>query len=122
LAVTTCEQNLGQLPVIRDLRRRHHVLAELVWVPGFSGISCVRAFYSTRPILGKHQGPQSLMMSPRRTRWWPSPAACGGYVGPKDPFEAKVVDATPQSRESGIHIGMTGREAERLLAACLVAA
>lgn len=39
-------------------------------------------------------------------------------VDPEDLFEAKIVDATPQAKELGITVGMTGREAvERLLAA-----
>jgi uncharacterized protein YunC (DUF1805 family) len=39
-------------------------------------------------------------------------------VEPEDLFEAKIVDATPQARQLGIQLGMTGREAvEQLLAA-----
>src|ERR1700674_2961862 len=39
-------------------------------------------------------------------------------VEPEDLFEAKIVDATPQARELGVRVGMTGREAvETLLAA-----
>jgi uncharacterized protein YunC (DUF1805 family) len=39
-------------------------------------------------------------------------------VNPEDLFDARIVDATPQARELGIHAGMTGREAvEALLAA-----
>jgi uncharacterized protein YunC (DUF1805 family) len=39
-------------------------------------------------------------------------------VDPEDLFEAKIVEATPQAKQLGITIGMTGREAvERLLAA-----
>ena len=39
-------------------------------------------------------------------------------VDPEDLFEAKIVDATPQAKELGITVGMTGRDAvERLLAA-----
>jgi uncharacterized protein YunC (DUF1805 family) len=39
-------------------------------------------------------------------------------VDPEDLLEAKIVDATPQAKQLGITIGMTGREAvERLLAA-----
>jgi uncharacterized protein YunC (DUF1805 family) len=39
-------------------------------------------------------------------------------VDPEDLLEAKIVDATPQARQLGIQIGMTGREAvERMLAA-----
>jgi uncharacterized protein YunC (DUF1805 family) len=38
-------------------------------------------------------------------------------VDPEDLFEAKIVDATPQAKELGITVGMTGREAvEKLLA------
>jgi uncharacterized protein YunC (DUF1805 family) len=38
-------------------------------------------------------------------------------VDPEDLFEAKIVDATPQAKQLGVTIGMTGREAvERLLA------
>jgi uncharacterized protein YunC (DUF1805 family) len=38
-------------------------------------------------------------------------------VDPEDLFEAKIVDATPQAKELGIHVGMTGREAVELLLA-----
>jgi uncharacterized protein YunC (DUF1805 family) len=39
-------------------------------------------------------------------------------VNPEDLFDARIVDATPQARELGIQVGMTGREAvERLLVA-----
>lgn len=39
-------------------------------------------------------------------------------VEPEDLFEAKIVDATPQAKELGVRVGMTGREAvETLLAA-----
>lgn len=39
-------------------------------------------------------------------------------VNPEDLLEAKIVDATPQARNLGIQLGMSGREAvERLLAA-----
>ena len=39
-------------------------------------------------------------------------------VNPEDLFDARIVDATPQARELGIQVGMSGREAvERLLAA-----
>ena len=39
-------------------------------------------------------------------------------VEPEDLFNARIVEATPQARELGIQVGMTGREAvERLLAA-----
>jgi uncharacterized protein YunC (DUF1805 family) len=39
-------------------------------------------------------------------------------VEPEDLFEARIVDATPQARELGIRVGMTGREAvEAMLAA-----
>ncbi len=38
-------------------------------------------------------------------------------VNPEDLFDAKIVDATPQARELGIQIGMTGREAVELLLA-----
>jgi uncharacterized protein YunC (DUF1805 family) len=42
-------------------------------------------------------------------------------IDPEDLFDARIVDATPQARELGIRIGMTGREAaELLLAATLV--
>src|SRR6185369_16112000 len=36
-------------------------------------------------------------------------------VDPEDLFDAKIVDATPQARELGIQVGMTGREAVELL-------
>ena len=38
-------------------------------------------------------------------------------VNPEDLFEARIVDATPQARELGIQLGMTGREAVELLLA-----
>src|ERR1700732_4772583 len=39
-------------------------------------------------------------------------------VEPEDLLEAKIVDATPQARELGVRVGMTGREAvETLLVA-----
>ena len=39
-------------------------------------------------------------------------------VNPEDLFDAKIVDATPQAKQLGVRVGMTGREAvERLLAA-----
>ncbi len=38
-------------------------------------------------------------------------------VNPEDLLDAKIVDATPQARELGIRIGMTGREAVELLLA-----
>jgi uncharacterized protein YunC (DUF1805 family) len=38
-------------------------------------------------------------------------------VEPEDLFEAKIVDATPQAKELGIRVGMTGREAVELLLA-----
>ncbi len=38
-------------------------------------------------------------------------------VNPEDLFEAKIVEATPQARELGIQVGMTGREAVELLLA-----
>jgi uncharacterized protein YunC (DUF1805 family) len=38
-------------------------------------------------------------------------------VNPEDLFEARIVDATPQAKELGIQIGMTGREAVELLLA-----
>jgi uncharacterized protein YunC (DUF1805 family) len=38
-------------------------------------------------------------------------------VNPEDLLDARIVDATPQARELGIQIGMSGRDAvERLLA------
>ena len=38
-------------------------------------------------------------------------------VEPEDLFNARIVDATPQARELGVRVGMTGREAvEALLA------
>jgi uncharacterized protein YunC (DUF1805 family) len=38
-------------------------------------------------------------------------------VDPEDLFEAKIVDATPQAKQLGVTVGMTGREAvEKLLA------
>ena len=38
-------------------------------------------------------------------------------VDPEDLFDARIVDATPQARELGIQVGMTGREAVELLLA-----
>jgi uncharacterized protein YunC (DUF1805 family) len=38
-------------------------------------------------------------------------------VNPEDLFDARIVDATPQARELGIQIGMTGRQAVELLLA-----
>jgi uncharacterized protein YunC (DUF1805 family) len=38
-------------------------------------------------------------------------------VNPEDLFEAKIVEATPQARELGIQIGMTGRQAVELMLA-----
>jgi uncharacterized protein YunC (DUF1805 family) len=39
-------------------------------------------------------------------------------VEPEDLLDARIVDATPQARELGVRVGMTGREAvEALLAA-----
>jgi uncharacterized protein YunC (DUF1805 family) len=38
-------------------------------------------------------------------------------VNPEDLFDARIVDATPQARELGIKLGMTGREAVELLLA-----
>ncbi len=39
-------------------------------------------------------------------------------VNPEDLLDAKIVDATPQAKQLGIQVGMTGRDAvERLLAA-----
>src|SRR5947209_16436404 len=38
-------------------------------------------------------------------------------VDPEDLFDASIVDATPQARELGVHLGMTGREAVELLLA-----
>jgi uncharacterized protein YunC (DUF1805 family) len=38
-------------------------------------------------------------------------------VNPEDLFDARIVDATPQARELGIKVGMTGREAVELLLA-----
>ena len=38
-------------------------------------------------------------------------------VEPEDLFNARIVDATPQARELGIQVGMTGREAVELLLA-----
>ena len=38
-------------------------------------------------------------------------------VDPEDLFEAKIVDLTPQARELGIQVGMTGREAVEILLA-----
>jgi uncharacterized protein YunC (DUF1805 family) len=38
-------------------------------------------------------------------------------VDPEDLFEARIVAATPQARDLGIQVGMTGREAVELLLA-----
>jgi uncharacterized protein YunC (DUF1805 family) len=38
-------------------------------------------------------------------------------VNPEDLFDAKIVDATPQAKQLGIQVGMTGREAVELLLA-----
>jgi uncharacterized protein YunC (DUF1805 family) len=39
-------------------------------------------------------------------------------IQPEDLLDARIVEATPQARDLGIQIGMTGREAvERMLAA-----
>ena len=38
-------------------------------------------------------------------------------VTPEDLFDAKIVDATPQAKELGIWVGMTGRDAVELLLA-----
>lgn len=38
-------------------------------------------------------------------------------VNPEDLFDAKIVEATPQAKELGITIGMTGRDAVELLLA-----
>ena len=38
-------------------------------------------------------------------------------VDPEDLFDARIVDATPQAKELGIQVGMTGREAVELLLA-----
>src|SRR5947209_11336046 len=38
-------------------------------------------------------------------------------VNPEDLLDAKIVDATPQAKELGIQVGMTGREAIELLLA-----
>ena len=38
-------------------------------------------------------------------------------VDPEDLFDAQIVEATPQARELGIQVGMTGREAVELLLA-----
>ena len=38
-------------------------------------------------------------------------------VEPEDLFNARIVEATPQARELGIQVGMTGREAVELLLA-----
>jgi uncharacterized protein YunC (DUF1805 family) len=38
-------------------------------------------------------------------------------VNPEDLFDARIVDATPQARQLGIQIGMTGRQAVELLLA-----
>ena len=40
-------------------------------------------------------------------------------VDPEDLFDAQIVDVTPQARELGIEIGMTGREAAELLLAAI---
>src|SRR6266404_6404469 len=38
-------------------------------------------------------------------------------VNPEDLFDAKIVEATPQAKQLGIQVGMTGREAVELLLA-----
>ncbi|HEV3448887.1 MAG TPA: DUF1805 domain-containing protein [Gemmataceae bacterium] len=38
-------------------------------------------------------------------------------VDPEDLFDAKIVEATPQAKQLGIKIGMTGRDAVELLLA-----
>jgi uncharacterized protein YunC (DUF1805 family) len=38
-------------------------------------------------------------------------------VDPEDLFDAKIVDATPQAKQLGVQVGMTGREAVELLLA-----
>jgi uncharacterized protein YunC (DUF1805 family) len=38
-------------------------------------------------------------------------------VNPEDLFDARIVDATPQAKDLGIEVGMTGREAVELLLA-----
>jgi uncharacterized protein YunC (DUF1805 family) len=38
-------------------------------------------------------------------------------VNPEDLFDARIVEATPQARDLGIQIGMTGRDAVELLLA-----
>jgi uncharacterized protein YunC (DUF1805 family) len=38
-------------------------------------------------------------------------------VNPEDLLDAKIVDATPQAKELGIHLGMSGRDAVELLLA-----
>jgi uncharacterized protein YunC (DUF1805 family) len=38
-------------------------------------------------------------------------------VEPEDLLDAKIVDATPQARELGVRVGMTGREAVEILLA-----
>ncbi|HLN26712.1 MAG TPA: DUF1805 domain-containing protein [Gemmataceae bacterium] len=38
-------------------------------------------------------------------------------VNPEDLFDAKIVDATPQAKKFGIHIGMAGRDAVELMLA-----
>src|SRR2546423_5342239 len=38
-------------------------------------------------------------------------------VNPEDLFDAKIVDATPQAKQLGIQLGMTGREAVELMLA-----
>jgi uncharacterized protein YunC (DUF1805 family) len=38
-------------------------------------------------------------------------------VEPEDLFDAKIVEATPQARELGVRVGMTGREAVEILLA-----
>jgi uncharacterized protein YunC (DUF1805 family) len=42
-------------------------------------------------------------------------------VNPEDLFDARIVDATPQARQLGIQVGMTGREAVELLLAASAA-
>jgi uncharacterized protein YunC (DUF1805 family) len=38
-------------------------------------------------------------------------------IDPEDLFDARIVDATPQAKQLGIQIGMTGKEAVELLLA-----
>jgi len=38
-------------------------------------------------------------------------------VNPEDLFDARIVDATPQAKQHGVQIGMTGRQAVELLLA-----